>query len=158
MGPTALASLLTFQAAGGVWQRAVLLSFLTGMIKIMMGIFQLGFIIDFVSGPVGSGFTSAAAFIIITSQIKDIFGKYRRAYRQVEQFKRTIILYFLHILCPTGISAKGGTFMTMWQSIIANIRNANAYDSIMGFSCIFILMLMRVGVLLIEWPFWKFSL
>lgn len=75
MGPTALAALLTAQAAGAVWQRAVLLAFLTGIIEVLMGIFQLGFIIDFVSGPVGSGFTSAAAFIIITSQIKDIFGK-----------------------------------------------------------------------------------
>lgn len=80
IGPTALASLLTFQAAGGVWQRAVLLSFLTGVIEILMGVFQLGFIIDFVSGPVGSGFTSAASLIIITSQVKDIFGKNGNVY------------------------------------------------------------------------------
>lgn len=74
MGPTALAALLTFQAAGGVWQRAVLLSFLTGIIEILMGVLQLGFIIDFVSGPVGSGFTSAAAMIILSSQVKDLLG------------------------------------------------------------------------------------
>lgn len=80
IGPTALASLLTFQAAGGVWQRAVLLSFLTGVIEILMGVFQLGFIIDFVSGPVGSGFTSAASLIILTSQVKDIFGKNGNVY------------------------------------------------------------------------------
>lgn len=75
MGPTALAALLTFQATGGVWQKAVLLSLLTGIIEVLMGVFQLGFIIDFVSGPVGSGFTSAASLIILTSQVKDIFGK-----------------------------------------------------------------------------------
>lgn len=75
MGPTALASLLTYQAAAGSWQKSVLLCLLTGIIEIMMGIFQLGFIIDFVSGPVGSGFTSAASMIILTSQMKDIFGK-----------------------------------------------------------------------------------
>lgn len=37
-------------------------------------IYILGFLIDFVSGPVSSGFTSAAALIILSSQVKDIFG------------------------------------------------------------------------------------
>lgn len=69
-----MSSLLTFQAAGGVWQRAVLLCFLSGLIKILMGTFLLGFLIDFVSGPVSSGFTSAVALIILASQVKDIFG------------------------------------------------------------------------------------
>lgn len=76
MGPTAIASLLTFQAAGGVWQRAVLLSFLTGAIELIMGALGLGFLINFVSGPVSSGFTSAVALIILTSQVKDVFGEY----------------------------------------------------------------------------------
>lgn len=74
MGPTALAALLTFQAAGGSWQKSALLCFLTGLIEILMGVFQLGFIIDFVSGPVGSGFTSAASMIILSSQVKDLIG------------------------------------------------------------------------------------
>lgn len=74
MGPTAIASLLTFQAAKGVWQRAVLLSFITGLVEILMGILGLGFLINFVSGPVSSGFTSAVSLIILTSQVKDVFG------------------------------------------------------------------------------------
>lgn len=75
MGPTAIASLLTFQAAGGVWQRAVLLSLLTGIIELLMGFLGLGFLINFVSGPVSSGFTSAVSLIILSSQVKDVFGK-----------------------------------------------------------------------------------
>lgn len=75
MGPTAIAALLTFQAANGDWMRAVLLSFLTGLIELFMGIFGLGFLINFVSGPVSSGFTSAVSLIILSSQIKDIFGE-----------------------------------------------------------------------------------
>lgn len=78
MGPTAIASLLTFQAAGGVWQKAVLLSFLTGMVEILMGFMGLGFLLNFVSGPVSSGYTSAVSLIILTSQVKDIFGKHFR--------------------------------------------------------------------------------
>jgi solute carrier family 26 (sodium-independent sulfate anion transporter), member 11 len=66
--------LLTFQTARGSWQKAVLLCFLTGIIELFMGFFGLGFLIDFVSGPVSSGFTSAVALIILSSQVKDIFG------------------------------------------------------------------------------------
>lgn len=76
MGPTAIASLLTLQAAGGVWQKAVLLSLLTGMMEIVMGFMGLGFLLNFVSGPVSSGYTSAVSLIILTSQVKDIFGMY----------------------------------------------------------------------------------
>ncbi|CAB3262558.1 unnamed protein product, partial [Arctia plantaginis] len=32
------------------------------------------FLIDFISGPVSVGFTSAAAIIIATTQVKDILG------------------------------------------------------------------------------------
>lgn len=118
MGPTAIASILTFQAAGGVWQRAVLLSFLTGLIEIVMGIFGLGFLIDFVSGPVSSGFTSAVALIILSSQVKDIFG----------------------------ITAKGNTFVEMWSSIFKDIHNIRLGDTVIGFICIAVLLLMRLLV------------
>lgn len=117
MGPTAIASLLTFQTARGSWQKAVLLSFLTGIIELLMGFFGLGFLIDFVSGPVSSGFTSAVALIILSSQIKDIFG----------------------------IKGGGTTFVQMWRQIIANINGIRMGDTILGFSCIVILLLMRVS-------------
>uniref|UniRef100_T1GUR9 SLC26A/SulP transporter domain-containing protein n=1 Tax=Megaselia scalaris TaxID=36166 RepID=T1GUR9_MEGSC len=57
IGPTAMSGLLVFQAAQGNWQKAVLLTFLTGLIEIGMGFLQLGFLLDFVSGPVSAGFT-----------------------------------------------------------------------------------------------------
>lgn len=41
----------------------------------LMGALGLGFLINFVSGPVSSGFTSAVALIILTSQVKDVFGE-----------------------------------------------------------------------------------
>lgn len=119
MGPTAIASLLTYQAAGGVWQKAVLLTFLTGLVELMMGIFGMGFLVDFVSGPVSSGFTSAVALIIVTSQVKDILG----------------------------ISANGSTFVQIWRSIFSNIGNINAWDTALGVTCIAILLIMRVILL-----------
>lgn len=82
-----------------------------------MGFFGLGFLIDFVSGPVSSGFTSAVALIILSSQIKDLFG----------------------------IKAKGTTFVEMWSSIIDNIDGIRVNDTFLGISCILILLLMRVS-------------
>ncbi|XP_053698359.1 sodium-independent sulfate anion transporter-like [Sabethes cyaneus] len=116
MGPTAIASLLTFQVCDGIWERAVLLCFLTGLIELLMGLLGLGFLIDFVSGPVSSGFTSAAALIILSSQVKDLLG----------------------------IVAKGNTFIQQWEAIIADIHNTKLGDSIMGFTCIIVLLLMRL--------------
>lgn len=80
-----------------------------------MGIFGLGFLIDFVSGPVSSGFTSAVALIILTSQVKDIFG----------------------------IHASGSTFVKTWASIFDDIHNIRVGDTVMGFICIVVLLLMR---------------
>ncbi|XP_055617352.1 sodium-independent sulfate anion transporter-like isoform X3 [Toxorhynchites rutilus septentrionalis] len=116
MGPTAIASLLTFQACKGIWQRAVLLCFLSGIIELLMGVFGLGFLIDFVSGPVSSGFTSAAALIILSSQVKDLLG----------------------------ITAKGNTFVEQWTAILDDIHNTQLGDAVMGFTCIIVLLLMRL--------------
>lgn len=44
-----------------------------------------------------------------------------------------------------GITAKGGTFMNMWRSILSNIHMARLHDTLMGFTCILVLMVMRVS-------------
>ncbi|XP_055902228.1 sodium-independent sulfate anion transporter [Eupeodes corollae] len=115
IGPTAIAALLTFQTAHGSWEKAVLLCLLCGIVELLMGLFNLGFLIDFVSGPVSSGFTSAVSLIIVTSQIKDILG----------------------------IAAKGSTFIEIWLHIFENIRETRFFDTILGLTCIVILLTMR---------------
>ncbi|XP_047504706.1 sodium-independent sulfate anion transporter-like isoform X2 [Pieris napi] len=114
-GPTAIASLLTWQVAGGVIEKAILLNFLTGLIELLMGVLGLGFLINFVSGPVSSGFTSAVALMIATSQVKDLFA----------------------------ITVTGTTFLQQWISVFKNIHNASLWDPILGFSCIALLLSMR---------------
>lgn len=114
-GPTAISSLLTFQVAGGVIQKAILLNFLVGLVKLLMGILGLGFLINFVSGPVSSGFTSAVALMIATSQVKDLFG----------------------------ITVTGTTFLQQWISIFKNLHNAKLWDPVLGFTCIAVLLILR---------------
>lgn len=116
-GPTAIASLLTWQVAGGVVEKAVLLTFLTGFVLLLMGVLGLGFLINFVSGPVSSGFTSAVALMIATSQVKDLFA----------------------------ITVNGTTFLQQWISIFSNLKMASLWDPVLGFLCIALLLILRVS-------------
>ncbi|XP_017470317.1 PREDICTED: sodium-independent sulfate anion transporter-like isoform X1 [Rhagoletis zephyria] len=112
-GPTAIAALLTFQIARGSLEKTILLTFLTGLIEVLMGIFQLGFLIDFVSGPVSAGFTSAASLIIFTSQLKDMLV----------------------------VDTTGETLVHMWISIIKDFHNISWNDAALGISSSVIILL-----------------
>ena len=82
VGPVAMVSLLTASGIGVMAQQgteeyiklAVLLALLVGAIQFLMGVFKLGFLVNFLSHPVISGFTSAAALIIGLSQMTHLFG------------------------------------------------------------------------------------
>ena len=82
VGPVAMVSLLTATAIGSFQgltvneyiSYAILLAFLVGGIQFLLGLFRLGFLVNFLSHPVVSGFTSAAALIIGLSQLKSLLG------------------------------------------------------------------------------------
>jgi len=82
VGPVAMVSLLTATAIGSFEGLstsdyilyAILLAFLVGAIQFLLGLFRLGFLVNFLSHPVVSGFTSAAALIIGLSQLKHLLG------------------------------------------------------------------------------------
>lgn len=118
MGPTAIISLLTYQTLQPNLgpDYATLLCFLCGLIQLVMGLAGLGIIIDFVSGPVSSGFTSAVAMLIVMSQLKDILG----------------------------IKGGGTTFPEMLTRLVDDIHNTRIGDMVLGISCILILLLLRL--------------
>lgn len=82
IGPVAMDSLLVAAGLGTLAitgidnyiAMAIFLAFLVGAIQFILGIFRLGFLVNFLSKPVIRGFTSAAAFIIIFSQLKHLLG------------------------------------------------------------------------------------
>ncbi len=53
---------------------AIILALIIGLIQLLMGIFKLGFIMNFISHSVIAGFTTAAAIIIATTQIPSLGG------------------------------------------------------------------------------------
>jgi len=82
VGPVAMVSLLVATAVGPLAQGdaalylglAVLLSLLVGLLQFVLGLARFGFLVNFLSHPVLSGFTSAAALIIGFSQLKHLLG------------------------------------------------------------------------------------
>jgi SulP family sulfate permease len=81
-GPVAVTSLLTASmllplAPAGSAQFVALagtLALLTGLMRIILGAFKLGVIVNFLSHPVLIGFTNAAAIIIAFSQVPRLLG------------------------------------------------------------------------------------
>lgn len=53
---------------------AIALALMMGVVQLILGIFRLGFLVSFLSRPVISGFTSAAAIIIGMSQLRHLLG------------------------------------------------------------------------------------
>lgn len=116
VGPTAITALLTRENLHGLPpELAVFLCFLSGCVELVMGMLQLGFLIDFISGPVSVGFTSAAAIIIATTQIKDILG----------------------------LTFPGSKFLQVWQDLFANIHKTKRNDAVLGFACMVVLLVLR---------------
>jgi SulP family sulfate permease len=55
-------------------QMAILLAMMVGALQFLFGLFRMGFLVNFLSQPVISGYTSAAAIIIGLSQLKHLLG------------------------------------------------------------------------------------
>jgi len=82
VGPVALDSLIVGSSLAAMKlaniqdyiSMAIFLALFVGAIQLVMGFMRLGFLSNFLSRPVVSGFTSAAAIVIGISQLKHFFG------------------------------------------------------------------------------------
>jgi len=72
--------------------------------------------VDFISAPVISGFCSAAALTVASTQMKGLLG----------------------------IKFKGSHFVDVWIGVFSNFRDIKIGDASLGFAAIVILLLMRV--------------
>lgn len=82
VGPVAMDSLLVAAGLTGIAVAgsenyvalALLLAFMMGALQLSMGLLKLGFLVNFLSRPVISGFTSAAALLIGFNQLPHLLG------------------------------------------------------------------------------------
>ncbi len=107
VGPVAIVSLLVAtgisplaeQGGPEYVQLALTLALLVGIVQLIMGVVRLGFLVNFLSHPVLSGFTSAAAIVIGFSQVKHVLGF--RVPRTEYFYQR--VLYTLNHLGETNL-------------------------------------------------------
>ena len=99
VGPVAMDSLLVAAGLGALSlvspsqyiQLAIALALIMGGIQFLLGLFRMGFIVSFLSKPVISGFTSAAAIIIGLSQLKHLLGVPLAQSNKLHVFIRSIL-------------------------------------------------------------------
>ena len=123
VGPVAVVSLMTAAAIGEVAAQgtadyltaAILLALLSGVMLLLMGILRLGFIANFLSHPVISGFITASGILIAASQMK-------------------------HLL---GVSAGGDTLPEIIAALAANAGGANPITLAIGMGVIAFLLFAR---------------
>jgi len=82
VGPVAMVALLVFSGISQLappgspefYQYSLTLAMLIGLLHLLMAVFRLGFLVNFISHPVLVGFTSAAAIVIGLTQFKHLLG------------------------------------------------------------------------------------
>ncbi|MCD8513265.1 MAG: sulfate permease [Nitrincola sp.] len=82
VGPVAVIALMTAAAAGKLATAGspeyvtlvILLTFMSGLMLLLMGLVKLGFLANFLSHPVISGFITASGLIIAASQARHLLG------------------------------------------------------------------------------------
>lgn len=126
VGPVAVISLMTATAIGKVavpgspeyLAAALTLAFLSGLFLLLMGILRIGFLANFLSHPVISGFITASGILIAFGQLK-------------------------HIL---GIKASGETLIELVNSIGVNITQINPVTLAIGIASTGFLFWARQGL------------
>ncbi|KAI5729085.1 hypothetical protein M8J77_025149 [Diaphorina citri] len=116
VGPTSIMALLCLTYTHDTsLEMVAFLTFLTGLVQLTCGLLSLGFVVEFVSLPVVSGFTSSTAIIMASSQLK----------------------YFL------GIQFKPKNFLDMYVQLFKNIGKTKYSDLSLGVACVVLLLFMK---------------
>ena len=125
VGPVAVVSLMTAAAVGevaaqgtaGYAAAALTLAFLSGTMLLVMGLFRLGFVANFLSHTVVSGFITASGILIAASQLKSILG----------------------------ISAEGDTLPELLPSLLSHLPQTSLLTLLIGVVAVVFLFWVRKG-------------
>lgn len=116
VGPTAILATMTAKYAYHSIDFAMLAAFLSGSLILLMGLFRLGFLVNFISLPVINGFTTAAALQIAASQLRAFFG----------------------------LEGKSGNyFAESFYNFFENIKTAKLWDPILASVTVILLILLK---------------
>ncbi len=127
-GPVAVVSLMTSAAllpmatagSSAFIAYAIMLALTAGLIQLLLGVLRLGLLVNFLSHPVVNGFTNAAAIVIATSQIPQLFGiTIESGEYHLQTVYRTLVAVLHHVHWPTlglGLLAIAIMLILRWLS------------------------------------------
>jgi SulP family sulfate permease len=126
VGPVAVASLMTAAAASQVASQgtpeylgaAIALAAISGLLLLAMGLLRLGFLANFLSHPVISGFITASGIQIAAGQLAPVLG----------------------------IRAEGENFVDLIRSMVPSLTHINPYTAVIGFASLAFLFWVRRGL------------
>ena len=126
VGPVAVASLMTAAAAAQIASQgtpeylgaSIALAAISGLLLLAMGLLRLGFLANFLSHPVISGFITASGIQIAAGQLAPVLG----------------------------IHAEGESFVDLLKSIVPNLGHVNPYTTVIGFTSLAFLFWVRSGL------------
>ena len=126
VGPVAVVSLMTAAAVSQIatpgtseyWGAALVLAAASGLILLLMAMLRLGWIANYLSHPVISGFITASGILIAVSQLK-------------------------HLL---GIEAQGHNLIDLGTNILQNLEATNLYTLMLGLASLGVLFWARKGL------------
>jgi len=126
VGPVAVASLMTAAAAASVASQGtpeylgatIALAAISGLLLLAMGLLRLGFLANFLSHPVISGFITASGIQIAAGQLAPVLG----------------------------IHGEGESFLALVKSMVPNLGHINPYTATIGFASLAFLFWVRRGL------------
>ena len=141
VGPVAVVSLMTAAAVGehaaagthAYWQVAITLAFLSGSMLLVMGFLRLGFLANFLSHPVISGFISASGLLIAASQMATILGVKAEGHNFVERVY-ALVRQLPHAHALTLVAGVAATLFLFWvrSGLRPLLRKAGVGDKAAG--------------------------
>ncbi len=126
VGPVAVVSLMTATAVGRLAEggtpeyatAAIALAGISGLMMLAMGLLRFGFLANFLSHPVVSGFITASGLVIGLSQLRHIFG----------------------------VDAAGDNLLALGGSLLSNLHQTNVTTLVTGGCAILFLAWARKGL------------
>jgi solute carrier family 26 (sodium-independent sulfate anion transporter), member 11 len=120
IGPTSLMSIITVSYTyEKPVEFVIIMTFVCGIVEFLMGVFKLGFIVDFISAPVVSSFSTSTSLIIIGAQLKNLLGIKFSA----KSFPITIVKLVQNITQVKAGDAAVGVFAIIFLLFLKNIKD-----------------------------------
>ncbi len=157
IGPAAMDSLIVASGVGMLAAigsehfivLAVLLAFMVGFFQVLFGLFRLGFLVNFLSKPVISGFTSGSAVIIGMNQMGNLLGIDLERSNQMQTLIFEIFEKGSNIHWPTTIIGIVAILLIVGIKKISKKIPASLVVVVLGISVVFWLHLDIQGVMIL---------